>query len=102
MLEVAASVVLDSEKGSLAAQLAHVHEEAPALPRFMPGAPDDAVDDTPPLERPADLLFDNGHGGFTADGREYVIHLVQRPRESRIWHAGHGIRWRFHLGREQR
>jgi cyclic beta-1,2-glucan synthetase len=27
------------------------------------------------LERPAELLFDNGLGGFTADGREYVIHL---------------------------
>ncbi len=32
-----------------------------------------------PQARPReDLLFDNGHGGFTADGREYVIHLDPR------------------------
>ena len=75
LLEVAASVVLDAEKGSLGSQLAHVHEEAPELPRFMQGTRGEEVDDTPVLERPADLLFDNGLGGFTADGREYVIHL---------------------------
>ena len=28
-----------------------------------------------PLPRPDDLLFDNGLGGFSADGSEYVIHL---------------------------
>ncbi len=75
LLEVAASVVLDAEKGSLGSQVARVHEEAAALPRFMPGAQDEDVDDPPILERPADLLFDNGYGGFAADGREYVIHL---------------------------
>ena len=30
---------------------------------------------TPPLPRPGDLSFDNGWGGFSADGREYVIYL---------------------------
>jgi cyclic beta-1,2-glucan synthetase len=34
---------------------------------------------TPPLERPTDLLFDNGYGGFAPDGREYTIDL--RPGE---------------------
>jgi cyclic beta-1,2-glucan synthetase len=33
------------------------------------------LDPTPALERPTDLLFDNGLGGFSPDGREYVIHL---------------------------
>lgn len=72
--------MLDSEQGPLATQLAHVHEEAAGLPRFMPGPPSEEVDDTPALERRADLLFDNGIGGFTADGREYVIHL--RPGDT--------------------
>ena len=35
---------------------------------------------TPPLARPTDLLFDNGLGGFSADGREYAIYL--RPGQS--------------------
>jgi cyclic beta-1,2-glucan synthetase len=75
LLEVAANVLLDSERGSLSSQLAHIHEEPAALPRFLPGAQDEDLDETPALERPADLLFDNGLGGFTTDGREYVIHL---------------------------
>ena len=64
------------------------------------------------LERPAGLLFDNGLGGFSADGREYVIHLgpgdddtgpvVQRPGERGLRHAGHGVRRWLHLGGEQR
>ncbi len=76
LLEVAANVVLDTNQGTLGSQLARVHEEAPALPRFLPGeSPEADVDEAPALERPAGLLFDNGLGGFTADGREYVMHL---------------------------
>jgi cyclic beta-1,2-glucan synthetase len=30
---------------------------------------------TKAVERPDDLLFDNGLGGFTPDGREYVVYL---------------------------
>jgi cyclic beta-1,2-glucan synthetase len=75
LLDVVANVVLDSGRGSVSSQLAHLHEEAAALPRFLPGAPGEDVDDAPALERPGEVLFDNGLGGFTADGREYVIQL---------------------------
>jgi cyclic beta-1,2-glucan synthetase len=76
LLDVVANVALDTDQGSLRSQLASAHEEPPALPRFVPGAPPEAdVDEPPALERPAGLLFDNGLGGFSADGREYVIHL---------------------------
>ena len=33
------------------------------------------MDIQPELQRPTDLLFHNGMGGFTSDGREYVIYL---------------------------
>ena len=76
LLDVVANVVLDTDWGTLGSQLAHVHDEAPALPRFLPGgSPEAEVNETPALARPAGLLFDNGVGGFSADGREYVIHL---------------------------
>ena len=35
----------------------------------------EALEPTPPLTRPTDLQFDNGWGGFSADGNEYVIYL---------------------------
>lgn len=76
LLDVAANVVLDADQGTLGAQLARVHEEGAALPQFLPGgSPEADVDEGLALERPAGLLFDNGLGGFTPDGREYVIHL---------------------------
>ena len=34
-----------------------------------------AAEPTPALAHPRNLLFDNGIGGFSPDGREYVIHL---------------------------
>ncbi len=40
---------------------------------------------TPALQLPDDLLMDNGFGGFSRDGREYVIHLrpgQQSPESS--------------------
>ena len=38
-----------------------------------------------PLERPDGLLFDNGIGGFTPDGREYVIHLAPGQSSPAPW-----------------
>ena len=43
-------------------------------PLFQSG-PIRSAEPTPLLARPSDLLFDNGLGGFSADGREYVIYL---------------------------
>ena len=75
LLDVVANVVLDTDRGTLGSQLARVHEEAPVLPPFPPGGSPLDTSETPTLERPTGLLFDNGLGGFSADGREYVIHL---------------------------
>ncbi|MGZ8346996.1 MAG: GH36-type glycosyl hydrolase domain-containing protein, partial [Allosphingosinicella sp.] len=75
LLEAVARVVLDGADGALEDQLAVVLETPPELPAFAPslGATQDGV--TAALDRPAGLLFDNGIGGFSPDGREYVIHL---------------------------
>jgi cyclic beta-1,2-glucan synthetase len=74
LLEVAASVVLDAET-ALEQQLAAVDGVSGSLPAFTPSRWEAADEPTPALERPRDLQFDNGWGGFHPDGREYVIHL---------------------------
>ncbi|MAE97341.1 MAG: cellobiose phosphorylase [Deltaproteobacteria bacterium] len=75
LLHVAARVVLDAARGSLESQLAVAESHASELPRFTPSRREPPSEPTPSLERPADLRFDNGHGGFSPDGKEYVIFL---------------------------
>lgn len=75
-LEACARVLLDTRDGSLAARMARLPEGRPTLPRFEPALAADGAE--VPRAR-SELLFDNGTGGFTADGREYVITV--RPGE---------------------
>ncbi|MEE8567892.1 MAG: hypothetical protein V3S81_04725, partial [Anaerolineales bacterium] len=57
-------------------QLNQIRVQTADLPRFVPTIPaPDSDETTPSLLRPTDLLFDNGVGGFSADGREYIIYL---------------------------
>lgn len=75
LLLAAASVVLNAG-GELGPQLAPLYRVPARLPEFVPVPPGVLRrQETPALERPGDLRLDNGLGGFTADGREYVIHL---------------------------
>lgn len=78
LLESAARVVLDGEAGSIADQIQSCEAlwRLPArLPSFLGVIAPDQVEPGPPVARPAGLLFENGLGGFSADGREYVIYL---------------------------
>ena len=76
LLETSARAILDGDKGPLAKQLSGLRERPIRLPRFVRTLPSpEHVEATLPLARPTDLLFDNGLGGFSADGREYVIYL---------------------------
>jgi cyclic beta-1,2-glucan synthetase len=75
LLLTAARVVLQGNRGSLAAQLERVRPQ-PELPpplaireRRRPSS----APATPAASLPPDLLFANGYGGFTPDGREYCI-----------------------------
>lgn len=81
LLQTAARVLLDGHQGLLAAQLADLERQPTPLPLFEPMIGDERGEDAhPTLDRPTDLQFDNGLGGFSADGREYILYL--RPGET--------------------
>lgn len=69
-LEACARVVLDTRDRSLASRLQRVVQSAPRLPQFESTLTATPREQPPPR---AELLFDNGTGGFSPDGREYVI-----------------------------
>ncbi len=73
LLQSAARIVIDDEKGTLTEQLEHRSVLDPSVPALTPTR--SASSDVPtPLPQRA-LIFPNGFGGFTRDGHEYVITL---------------------------
>ena len=75
LLQSVARVIITDSKGSLAEQINRRSPPVPAPQRFGTtpiGGPE--TEDASALPVRA-LLFDNGTGGFTPDGREYVITL---------------------------
>src|SRR5215510_2194579 len=72
LLAAVARAVLGGDRGSLSEQIDHGVASPSALPRLIPSAV--AVElVAPPIQPPEELSFWNGFGGFTRDGREYVI-----------------------------
>jgi len=94
LLESAARAVLDAtgstlaaEQVALAQQLGALRRQPEPLPSFAPEPHPTPGDATvlPALARPDDLQFDNGLGGFSADGCEYVIYLTPGQRTPAPW-----------------
>lgn len=86
LLAAVAGAVLDPDHGNLAEQLRALQPmptQLPILPLSRNAAdPDEA---TPELARPTDLQFDNGYGGFSEDGNEYVIYLKPGQHTPAPW-----------------
>ena len=82
-LEGAARVWFDARKGSLDEQLGSRSSRPPPLPPLEPtlAVREPVSGDLPPCPP---LLFENGFGGFTEDGREYVVRLegATNPKET--------------------
>ncbi|HEY3351258.1 MAG TPA: glucoamylase family protein [Thermoanaerobaculia bacterium] len=73
LLATVARVALDGQRGELAQQMDLTEPEAFAPPAELQLLSDGATDDA--LEPPP-LVMPNGLGGFTRDGREYVVVLA--------------------------
>jgi cellobiose phosphorylase len=75
LMQAVARVVLLDERGSLAEQLNRAPAPAPILPSLRATTASPATASALGAAAP-ELLLDNGIGGFSRDGREYVIRLT--------------------------
>jgi cyclic beta-1,2-glucan synthetase len=82
LFEASARVVLDTRDGSLDARMARPSVTHPKLPRLEASLVEKASARTPDAP---ELLFDNGTGGFTKDGREYVVTVGPNKRTPAPW-----------------
>lgn len=72
LLQTVARIVISDTKGSLAEQINRrvIGKIQPLL--LTPAKPYKPIRENP-IELPADCLFNNGSGGFRADGKEYLV-----------------------------
>ena len=73
LLQAVARLVLDDGKGPLAEQLEQMSGAEPQVAALVPTRSSSAAEPGPLPAR--ELIFQNGLGGFTRDGHEYVITL---------------------------
>ena len=89
LLQTVARVIVTDTAGTLAEQMVRSPrlELPPALPAIPRGTPVAGVQTrSPPLATAAPELVDfNGLGGFTPDGREYVIRTTREVRTPAPW-----------------
>jgi cellobiose phosphorylase len=83
LLQAAARVVLDDEKGTLMQQMEHRSVLEPLVPILTPTR--FGSEDLPTPLPPRELIFPNGLGGFTRDGHEYVITLQPSQMTPAPW-----------------
>ncbi len=113
LLETVAGVILDEKIGTLAEHAIRLTTPSTRLPEFTPTlSPALTPEPTEPLQLPNNLLLENGLGGFSRDGREYVIHLKPGQHTPHPWVnviANSAVRFsglrngpRSQLGRQQR
>lgn len=81
LLQSAARVVLSGQNGSLANQIPGYQVPVHHLPEFTATRDDYEIENKELLKQSAlsvkqDLLFFNGYGGFSPDGREYIIDIT--------------------------
>lgn len=78
LLQTAARLIVSGERGALGEQLPGYSIQVPHLPEFTPTRAAEVIPSTgvknPPVED-EQLQFFNGYGGFSQNGREYVIRL---------------------------
>lgn len=73
LFQTVARLIFDDEKGSLAEQIAQKKTVKGFPEAFTPQAQVNKYPDDAAMALPEYLLFNNGIGGFTKDGKEYIL-----------------------------
>lgn len=84
LLRVVARVQIVAQRGSLARQVARVDRRDPLPPLHIPLSTFPMREEPLPIHPPA-TQFENGYGGFTEDGREFVIHMNEGVHTPAPW-----------------
>jgi cyclic beta-1,2-glucan synthetase len=84
LLLASARAVFTASGGSLLRQLKRATRRPPLPEALVPSERPTPRPSIPPLP-PSELLFANGIGGFTPDGREYVLTLDRQTRTPLPW-----------------
>ena len=85
LMQSVARLVLSDSGGTLADQIERRGRRDVAVPAFVPLRGRKAEPIPSPSLPPRELIFANGFGGFTADGREYVITTSSSERTPAPW-----------------
>jgi len=85
LLQAVARVVINDQHGSLESQVLRKPAAERRVAPFVPTRSAETVAASAQLFTPRALSFDNGLGGFTADGREYVIAPPAGQRPPAPW-----------------
>jgi cellobiose phosphorylase len=85
LLQAVARVVFTDSQGSLADQVKRRPAAEPAIPRFAATRVRAGANAPAPAAPPRELVLSNGLGGFTPDGREYVITTTREQRTPAPW-----------------
>ncbi|OGN93955.1 MAG: hypothetical protein A2Z71_05070, partial [Chloroflexi bacterium RBG_13_50_21] len=88
LLQAAGGILFTGSRGSLEDQIPEYTIQAAHLPEFIPTRSTEGIvipsqeDPLPPI---GPLQFFNGYGGFSADGREYIIELSPGKHTPAPW-----------------
>ena len=83
LFQTVARAIISSTGGSLAD---HIHRKVPTKAVMPLLVPSKEYSPSPmPLASPQNLTFFNGLGGFSADGREYVIYIADKNMTPAPW-----------------
>lgn len=86
LLQTTAGVILDEQNGTLAEHALRLTARPTHLPKFTASrSPARDPEPTPLLQLPGGLLMDNGLGGFSRDGKEYIIYLHPGQQTPHPW-----------------
>ena len=85
LMQSVARVIISDTRGTLADQIKRPAPPLLRMPPLMADSRGDYIDNTPVKTQPRQLLLENGIGGFTPDGREYVITTSATQRTPAPW-----------------
>jgi cellobiose phosphorylase/uncharacterized membrane protein len=83
LFQAVARIIISDKKGTLDDQVNKRPTLKPAIPKLVATSLHEEL--TKNLKLPDDLQFFNGNGGFSADGKEYVIQSGKRQRTPLPW-----------------